>query len=43
MWLTIVRKIVENHGGVITATSKLNEGASFDIYIPIHENNIPAE
>ncbi|HSY62162.1 MAG TPA: ATP-binding protein [Cytophaga sp.] len=32
--LTIVKKIVENHGGVITAMSELNEGATFDIYIP---------
>ncbi len=32
--LTIVKKIVENHNGVITATSKLNKGATFDIYIP---------
>ncbi|WP_146819004.1 sensor histidine kinase, partial [Flavobacterium noncentrifugens] len=32
--LTIVRKIVENHNGFITATSELNKGATFDIYIP---------
>lgn len=32
--LTIVKKIVENHNGVITATGELNKGASFDIYIP---------
>ena len=32
--LAIVKKIVENHNGTITATSKLNEGATFDIYIP---------
>jgi signal transduction histidine kinase len=32
--LTIVKKIVENHNGVITATSELNKGATFDIYIP---------
>lgn len=32
--LTIVKKIVENHNGMITATSKINEGAQFDIYIP---------
>jgi light-regulated signal transduction histidine kinase (bacteriophytochrome) len=34
MGLTIVKKIVENHNGVITATGELNKGASFDIYIP---------
>jgi len=32
--LTIVKKIVENHKGLITATSELNKGATFDIYIP---------
>jgi signal transduction histidine kinase len=38
--LTIAKKIVENHNGIITATSKLNKGASFDIYIP-SESAIP--
>jgi light-regulated signal transduction histidine kinase (bacteriophytochrome) len=32
--LAIVKKIVENHNGIITATSELNMGAAFDIYIP---------
>jgi len=32
--LAIVKKIVENHKGIITATSELNKGAMFDIYIP---------
>ncbi len=32
--LAIVKKIVENHNGIITATGQLNEGATFDIYIP---------
>jgi len=32
--LAIVKKIVENHKGHITATSELNKGATFDIYIP---------
>ncbi len=32
--LAIVRKIVDNHTGIITATSELNKGATFDIYIP---------
>ena len=32
--LTIVKKIVDNHKGVITATGELNKGATFDIYIP---------
>jgi PAS domain S-box-containing protein len=32
--LTIAKKIVENHNGVIIAAGELNKGASFDIYIP---------
>lgn len=32
--LAIVKKIIENHNGIITAKGKLNEGAQFDIYIP---------
>jgi signal transduction histidine kinase len=32
--LAIVKKIVENHNGIITATSELSKGAQFDIYIP---------
>lgn len=32
--LSMVKKIVENHHGIITATSELNKGATFDIYIP---------
>ena len=32
--LAIVKKIVENHNGVITATGELKKGATFDIYIP---------
>lgn len=32
--LAIVNKIVENHYGVITATSELGKGSRFDIYFP---------
>ena len=32
--LAIVKKIVENHNGIIMATSQLKKGAAFDIYIP---------
>jgi signal transduction histidine kinase len=35
--LAIVKKIVDNHNGVITATSEINKGSSFDIYIPLGE------
>jgi PAS domain S-box-containing protein len=33
--LAIVKKIVENHNGIITAAGELNKGATFDIFIPI--------
>jgi two-component system CheB/CheR fusion protein len=33
--LAIVKKIVDNHKGVITAKSELNKGTIFDIYIPV--------
>ncbi|MBC7722986.1 MAG: hypothetical protein H7068_13245, partial [Pedobacter sp.] len=32
--LAIVKKIVDNHNGIITASSELDKGATFDIYIP---------
>lgn len=32
--LAIVKKIVENHNGIITASGTKNQGAIFDIYIP---------
>ena len=32
--LSIVKRIVENHNGIITANGELNKGATFDIYIP---------
>lgn len=32
--LAIVKKIVENHKGIITATGEKDKGATFDIYIP---------
>lgn len=33
--LAIVKKIVENHNGYITANGEKDEGATFDIYIPL--------
>ncbi len=33
--LAIVKKIVENHNGIISASGEVNKGATFDIYIPV--------
>jgi signal transduction histidine kinase len=32
--LAIVKKIIDNHNGAITASSIVNEGTTFDIYLP---------
>jgi len=37
--LAIVKKIVDNHNGIITASGQLNKGATFEIYIPIDEKS----
>jgi len=36
--LAICKKIVEKHGGIITAKSRENEGATFIIVIPLRQN-----
>jgi len=33
--LSIVQKIIENHGGQIRVDSRVNEGTTFEIYLPI--------
>jgi len=33
--LAIVKKIVENHHGFVSASGKLNEGATFNVYLPV--------
>ncbi|WP_163411337.1 PAS domain-containing sensor histidine kinase [Flavobacterium ajazii] len=38
--LAIVKKIVDNHNGFISANGEENEGATFDIYIPVSEINL---
>lgn len=37
--LAIVKKIVDNHNGIIIADGNLNKGVTFNIYIPIMEQN----
>jgi PAS domain S-box-containing protein len=37
--LALCRKIVENHGGIITAASQPGEGATFTIVLPMIEGN----
>ena len=32
--LTICKRIVQNHNGIIKVRSKVNDGTSFDIYFP---------
>jgi two-component system CheB/CheR fusion protein len=33
--LAIVKKVVEHHNGIITVSSKLDEGATFNVYVPV--------
>jgi PAS domain S-box-containing protein len=33
--LAIVKKIIDNHKGIITANGEVGKGATFDIYIPV--------
>ena len=33
--LAIVKRIIENHNGIITAKGELGKGATFDIYLPV--------
>jgi light-regulated signal transduction histidine kinase (bacteriophytochrome) len=37
--LAVCRRIVDRHGGTITATSKTGEGATFIVALPVHQNN----
>ena len=33
--LAIVKKIIQNHNGLITAEGRLEEGATFSLYLPV--------
>jgi chemotaxis family two-component system sensor kinase Cph1 len=35
--LALCKKIVENHGGFINATSELGKGATFNVYLPVEK------
>ncbi len=37
--LAICRKIVDRHGGAVTATSKLGEGSTFIVNLPLKQNS----
>ncbi|RPD51897.1 PAS domain S-box protein [Paracnuella aquatica] len=39
--LAIVKKIVERHGGIITAVGRENEGAEFVFILPMHQQGLP--
>lgn len=36
--LAIVKKIVENHNGIVMAKGEIDKGATFEVYIPIIKN-----
>ncbi|WP_162343316.1 chemotaxis protein CheB [Cyclobacterium salsum] len=40
--LAIVKKVVDNHNGIITANSELNKGATFNIYLPTGQASLSA-
>jgi PAS domain S-box-containing protein len=35
--LAICKKIIDNHGGIITAESELEQGATFNVYLPVNK------
>jgi signal transduction histidine kinase/GAF domain-containing protein len=37
--LAICQRVVDNHGGCITAQSKPDQGATFSVYLPMHLSN----
>jgi len=40
--LSICKKIIERHGGVITAYGKCNEGAKFVFTLPLYKDSLNA-
>lgn len=38
--LALCKKIAENHGGYITATSEVGKGTQFDVYLPFGDSPI---
>jgi two-component system CheB/CheR fusion protein len=39
--LAIAKKIVENHGGQISASGEINKGAEFNVFLPLFNDNQP--
>ncbi|MBA4189587.1 MAG: hypothetical protein C0467_16500 [Planctomycetaceae bacterium] len=39
--LAICRKIAERHGGTITAESRMGEGSTFIVILPVHQSTTP--
>lgn len=40
--LAICKKVVENHGGYLSARSRVGHGSTFLIYFPIKQDNLPS-
>ena len=39
--LALCKKIVERHGGSITATAVVNQGAVFSVFLPVKQDSLP--
>ena len=41
--LAVAHGIIRNHGGVVTATSQVGEGSTFEVYLPTVQGKTPQE
>ncbi len=37
--LSVVHGIIQDHGGAIQVTSEINQGTTFEVYLPVFDNN----